>query len=163
MDKKIISNEEYEKAYNLIDNKKIMNAAAKSFRGTLSYNDIESCCYYALWKCLEKYDNSFNAKFTSSLYRFVRWYCIQACQKEQKHINKNILFISEYEKSKTIQTKKDLLTKILCMIPEDDKQILISRFIERKTLKEISQENNCTKQKIRTRLNKILLNIKNGV
>lgn len=156
-----ISNEEYEQAYNLIDNKKIMNSAAKSFRGQLSRDEIESCCNYALLKCLEKYDKSYNQKFTSSLYRFVKWCCLQELNKTKRRIktteiNSNITINNNFNINRDVQN-------ILFMLSQEDREILTARFIEQKTFLEIGNQYGYTKQRARIIINRLLRKLKSGV
>lgn len=163
MEKRIISNEEYELAYNLIDNKKIMNAAAQSFRKKLSSDIIESCCNYALLVCLQKHDNSYKRKFTTSLYMFVKWYCQQALNKENKHVNVKIKPVNPNIPLKDHLSAKQEVFNILNLLPENEKRLLTSRFLEGKTLIEIGEEYGYTKQKARSVINKLLKKIRVGV
>lgn len=90
VNKRKISNEEFETAYSNIDNKKIINSFLKKYSNVLSYEDIYSCGMIALWKCLQLHDNT-KQKFTTSLYRFMTWECMQNIVKNNKkpHISIN--------------------------------------------------------------------------
>lgn len=84
--KKQIPNIEFETAYQNIDNKKIINSFYKKYRKRLSVDEIKSCGLIALWKCLQCHDSS-KQKFTTSLYRFMTWECLQELKKKYKTFN----------------------------------------------------------------------------
>lgn len=57
------------------DYARIMEKASQKFRPILSRDEIESCKKTALWKALQKYDESHKVKFTSFLFRGVFLEC----------------------------------------------------------------------------------------
>ena len=77
MKDKKISDKEFEEAYKNTDNRNMIRMVCASFSNTLSSDILESCGMLALWKCLRSHDEKYGQKFTSSLYRFVRWECIR--------------------------------------------------------------------------------------
>lgn len=92
MTKRDVSNEELLLAYygnkndagslkRAKDNQNVLWNVAKKFAGAVPVEDLNSLAWIALWRSLQYHDNSFRTKFTSSLYRFMTWLCLQEARK----------------------------------------------------------------------------------
>ena len=73
--KKKISDEEFKAAYTNTDNKNIIKKVISKYDKIISPDNLESCGDNALWRTLQSHDESYEQKFTTSLYRFCEWEC----------------------------------------------------------------------------------------
>jgi len=85
MKNNVISDEDFKKALNDVDNKKIIKTVLSKFDKYLDLEERKSCGLIGLWRCLQGHKSSFNRKFTSSLWNFVKWACINEVKKKYRH------------------------------------------------------------------------------
>lgn len=76
--KRVVTDEEYQEAWTNRSNQAIMKKASESFGRTLEECDILSEQGVALWDALRGHDDAYGQRFTTSLYRFVQYRCINA-------------------------------------------------------------------------------------
>lgn len=76
--KRHVSNEEFEAAMKNKDNANLIRSISKRFYPLIDHEDLRSACHLGLWRALQYHDPKFGQKFTTTLFRFVRW----ECQKE---------------------------------------------------------------------------------
>jgi RNA polymerase sigma factor (sigma-70 family) len=146
---------------------KIGYKATAKFRKQLSKEEIDSCFLLALWKACKKYNPNYDpekiASFYTFLYKGVLFECMKLCKSNasfKENINKiktgkNINKIKSFYYEKEFE---NINTKDLGLEPKDSK-LLIDRYWNNKTLKEISNENGVSPQAIKKRINKILKKI----
>tara|TARA_B100000929_G_C15240902_1_gene329801 strand:- start:104 stop:529 length:426 start_codon:yes stop_codon:yes gene_type:complete len=122
----------------------------------------------ALWKCLRSHDEKYGQKFTSSLYRFVRWECIR----ELVIHNRKPAFIQEnhqyfYDDAERFcaygrepecvedkNIKDDEIMEFVELLSPGQREIIYLRFYENCTFAEIGQKQGYTKQAARQNVNK---------
>lgn len=73
--RRVVSNEEYQAAYENKDNRAVLRSVSNQYRELLSFDDRESAELVALWRALQGHREEFGQKFTGSLYRFCHWAC----------------------------------------------------------------------------------------
>lgn len=141
----------YEQYLNDVDTMKIAYNAAGSFRSILSPEEIQSCVLKALFRAVNKYDNSNNVKFSSYLYNGVRFECLG-----QAKINKS----DKQQLTSSIPDHRDPIAEIemkdvidsVC----DDPEIIFDRFYKNMTIKEIAKSRKVCGETVRIRIGKNL-------
>lgn len=146
---------------------KIGYKAALKFKKQLSKEELDQCFAIALWKACEKYELNFKgnkASFSTYFYKGVLFECMKALKKYtsyKEHIEKIKLsknfnkIVGSYteEKFAEIDAKDWGLNK-------KDSELLIEKFWNKKTFKEIGKEQNVSAQATEKRIKKILAKIK---
>lgn len=148
-----ITNEEFIKAWENKDNKKIINSAMRRYYRYMSPDDIESCKMIGLWECMKSYNGDLG-KFKTYLYRGIQIQCI----KSLKNMNKNnhTSLADVVDQSFDVSQVRDSINQL----DEEYQNLIFSRFFEMKTLKEIANENNYSHETARRRINKALCQLK---
>ena len=140
-----------------IDNEdviKILQKSCSSFRYNLSQGELASCCITALWKALDRYTNDSRCKFTTYLYKGVQMECLS-----QKKFNKSKLSFggkihSNIQDPKSHYEHVDMLDEI--QFACEDPSLVLDRFYNNMTIKEIAENRGVCGETIRIRLNKNL-------
>lgn len=151
MDKNI---ENYLKDSNI---RNIINSVSNKFMYALDHNDISSIAMVTLWKCIEKYDPTKGAKFTSYLYQQLSY----ALKNELK--KKNIEYASDSIEQPISFSIKNEVFDILESLPNGMKTLLEQRFFHNMTMTEIADENGYSRETARRRLKKAIRMCKNLV
>jgi len=144
MDKNI---ENYLKDPNI---KGIINSVSSRFNKSIDMDDISSISNVTLWKCINKYDPTKGAKFTSYLYQ------------QLLYAFKNELKRNKFEfSSDKIETQADFSVKsevfdIMESIPSNMKNVLHQRYFDNMTINEIAKANGYSRETARRRLNKAI-------
>lgn len=151
--KKTVSNEEYNIAYNNKDNQRIIKAVLFTYRGKLDEDTLKTCGLNALWRCLQNHNESFSTKFTSSLWRFVNWECKKELRtlatSKYKPLELFDVANEEEEMYSVFDDLHDVLDQEYC-------QIIKLRFLEKMTLREIGNKFGYTKEAARQKLEKAI-------
>jgi DNA-directed RNA polymerase specialized sigma24 family protein len=156
-------NAKIEKYLNDADIMSVAWGAAASFSRILSKDEIQSCIMNALWRASKRFKKDKNTKFTSYIHKGVTYECLSQSKltrsKGHKVIHQNIE--DERNPFDTID--------MIDMIQEkcDDPSLIIDRFYNKMTIKELSKSHNVCGETIRIRLKKNLEKLKvsmtNGV
>lgn len=138
------------------ENMNILNSVVKGFRRFIYREDIEYIKDYSLWEAIRKYDFNKHTKFSTYLYQTTRWKCLEYIRL-RKPISKDYIEIdSQNHKYKTnyryINTILDLTN--------ENKNLLIDRYIGRLTIKEMGEKYEIPQETIRIKLKKIIEKIK---
>lgn len=153
-EKKVISNEEYVIAYNDTQNKKIMRAASKSFRG-LSPETKKSCCMNALWLTLIHHRDGFGQKFTTNLYKFVVWECSKELTKHNRIISRECQMLDEdVGLSVSYDDVPVYMQDCIQQLSPKLATVIKQKFFDNMTLAEIGRANGYSKQMANVNLNK---------
>lgn len=161
--KKKISNEEFDLAYKNMDNKNIIKKVMSRYDKIISPDNLESCGDNALWRTLQSHDDSYNQKFTTSLYKFCEWECKRELRRNNKKNTINAIGIHNipndelnsfsYENSRSFD-------EFLEVLDETEKTIIEKRFRQNKNMSEISFDLNITKTEVKRKINASLQKIK---
>lgn len=154
---------DFEELKNDIEIQNIGYKAAMNFKNQLNKEEIDSCFLIALWQACKYYNPDYDPKKIASFYTFlykgVIFECMKLCKANssyKKNINKIKNTVPEKIKGHyTEKFFKDLSARDFGLTPKETK-ILIQRFWENKTLREISEEDNVSPQAIKKRITKIL-------
>lgn len=171
MKKRKIDNSTFNKAYENLDNLKIMSSAIASSGTTciLTIEELESCKLIALWKSLQTWSEVRfpNVKFTTFLFKHVRWQCyFQAHIATRYHRqHKPLIDYLEYVTEKPIKQNMTLEDKLaideaLNQMSSKTLDIIEQRFYQQMTLKEIGKANGYSYETARTHVDNAVKSIK---
>jgi DNA-directed RNA polymerase specialized sigma subunit len=152
--KKVISNEDFDKAYADPDNLRIIRAACEKFSKRLPWDILQNCGARALWRTLQSHDDSYKTKFSTSLYQFVIWECKTSIQTERKLTHPNLLWYDPLEID--CGYEEVIMNEYIDKLSYDEKDILYKRFYEDKTLEEIGDLKGYSKQAAHRNIQKTL-------
>lgn len=144
MDKNI---ENYLKDPNI---KGIMNAVSSRFNKSIDADDLSSISNVTLWRCINKYDSTKGAKFTSYLYQQL----LYAFKNELK--KKRVEFSSDKIEMQIDFSTKNEVFDIMESLPHKMKNVLRQRYFDNMTINEIAKANGYSRETARRRLNKAI-------
>ena len=128
----------------------IMNAVSGKFINAIDHHDISSISMCTLMRCVERYDPTKGAKFTSYLYQQLVYAYKNELKKKKPEFSCDTI-----EKSFDMQSKNEVY-EILESIPENMKKIIQQKFYYDMSFKEIAQENGYSRETARRRFQKAM-------
>jgi len=131
----------------------IMNSVCNRYRRSIDLDQIDSIKNNILWKCVDTYDESFGAKFTSYLYQQLSF----ACRNELKKKNKE--FCTENISQNTIDPRTQYsgsLSEVVDGLPKECADIIVQRFIYNMTMIEIAKANGYSRETARRKVSKAI-------
>ncbi len=131
----------------------VANAAAKSFFGVLSKDEIQNCILNAIWKASSKFDKRHNVKFTSYIHNGVVLECLNQRKFNRNKQSKKLTSINIPDPSNYFDgfEMRDLIDSVC-----EDPSIIYDRYYKNMTVSEIAKERNVCGETIRIRLRKNL-------
>ena len=144
MDKNI---DKYLKDQNILN---IIKTVSGKFSYSIDKDELSSISMVTLWKCLEKYDNTRGAKFTSYLYQQLSY----AFKNELK--KRKIEYCCDGIEVAFDNTAKQEAFELLQDLPEGTRNILEQRYIYNMTMAEIASLNGYSRETARRRLKKAI-------
>jgi len=161
--KKKISDEEFNLAYKNTDNKNIIKKVISKYDKIISPDNLESCGDNALWRTLQSHDESYDQKFTTSLYRFCEWECKRELRRNNRKNTINAIGIHNipsdelnsysYENSRNFEDFLEILDDL-------EKEIIEKKFRQNKNMTEISIDLNISKTEVKKKIMLSLQKIK---
>jgi RNA polymerase sigma factor (sigma-70 family) len=155
-----VSNEEFNAALADEDNRKIIKKVLSSFIKVIPPEELEICGNEALWRCLGYHEQGKGNKLTTSLWRFTKWECLRMLKKIRRENNKRMVNLS------TIETKEKLeipiienqdyghLHECISLLSPLDRQLIQEYFFDRRTMHEIGKLHGYSKEAARQKINK---------
>jgi DNA-directed RNA polymerase specialized sigma24 family protein len=136
---------------------KVTKKAASRFRGYLSREEINNCINIAIWKSLKKYKEDAGLKFTTYVYRGV---ILECTSQKKKNFPKKKSF-SLNEKNFTRDTNSFDFSLVLEELERQEYgQMVIDKYINNFTTKEIAIKNNSSIETIRKKISQTIENVK---
>lgn len=158
--RKEITSEEFSKAWNDKTNQRIVHKVSKWYYKNMPYMDIDSACMRAVTRALEYYNPIHKQKFTSSLYRILKWEINREYKKYKKYISRNVSLdqgkakLPKNRHFENVQKKEDIehiLDRMNCM--KSDLRIVIRQYyLEQMTLEEVGKANGYCYERARQKL-----------
>jgi RNA polymerase sigma factor (sigma-70 family) len=146
----------------------IMNSVANRYSRSIDRDEIESIKMITLWKCIDKYDPTRGAKFTSYLYQQLSFALKNELKKKRKMVHlDNIQLDFLVHTGSRVSTGRRLASgscagsnidyrlefdDVLTGLPEDVSNILKQRYMGNMTMVEIAKENGYSRETARRRL-----------
>jgi len=148
---KTVTDADFDRYYSDVNNRNIIFSVCSRFSNTLSTDILESCGMVGLWKCIKSHDSSYNRKFTSSLYTFVKWECLR----ELNNHKRQSFFIQTSDPVEAgFEEKSDEILEYVEMLPLEQQVVIQLKFYENCTLDEIGTKRGYTKEAARQYVNK---------
>jgi RNA polymerase sigma-70 factor (ECF subfamily) len=141
---KIVTDKEFETAFNNPDHQAIMGSVCNKFRNSLDVDELYSIKLISLWNALKTWDSN-GRKFSSYLYQAVRWGCIKSVQDKAKNPVYNIEFDRKMKKN-------DNFVELIELLPEELREIFVKRFVGGLTLRELAQTYGCCAESARRKI-----------
>lgn len=140
----------------LLVNREFLNIKYKLTKKfyNLDMDDIDSAYHISMWKAQSKFDEKLGVKFKTYFYSIFFKELLRLSRKERI---KTCSIVDIYD----IGANNFFL--IISDLSEDDRNLLVQRYLERKTLTEIGDENGYSYEEARLRINKCIKCLKNGV
>lgn len=153
-----VTDQEVREALKNSHNRAIIKQVAKRYSSVLSYDDGYACGLVALWKTLAKHEANRGQKFTTSLYRFARWECLRTITRSKankwkvsQEITEDIL--GKHKTSKTYsQDAVGYVFECMQLLKEEDRDLVLSYYIEGRTIEEIAGSLSIAKESARQKL-----------
>jgi RNA polymerase sigma factor (sigma-70 family) len=149
-----VTNEDFDNAIADTDNLKIINSVCSRYKGELSEDVLKACGLKALWQCLKSHDETYNRKFTSSLYQFVHWRCKDQVRRQQT--NGHLELSGDVVDSSLPILDVLIIQEYLEMLPENYRKVVYGKFFESKTYAEMGREMRCSRENVRQLLDRAL-------
>lgn len=168
-----MDNKTFEEYINNNDIKNIIYAVGSKYP-YIAEDDKSSISLTTLWKCIEKYDDTKGAKFTSYLYQQLV-FAYKNELKKKSHIypmggikeldSAYAVSTFSYSKSKRRDTSerkitneyaKSIVDPIIDSVSDDNRNILNQRFFHNMTMKEIAKQNGYSRETARRQLKKAI-------
>lgn len=150
----VVSNDAFEKAWADPENRKIMSAIGRRYKGVMDYESMIYNAQLALFYCLRKHRPDAGTKFTSSLTRHTIWQFKRATINRRK--NSPLSLPENFDmpvRNDPIQTD---VQECLTALPVEDCCVLNQRFFMNMTLREISSAHSCSIQGASNKVNRAL-------
>jgi RNA polymerase sigma factor (sigma-70 family) len=135
----------------------IMRTVEGRYKNSIDVDDLSSVSYETLWRCIDKFDTSRNAKFTSYLYQQLNF----AFKNQLKRDSKNKSFATDNIEKCFSETVKMEAMDIINSMPDDLGTVLRQRFIDNMTIQEIGNANGYSRETARRRIKKAFKVCKN--
>ncbi len=134
----------------------IMNSVCNRYRKAIDVDQIESIKTNTLWKCVQGYDKSFGAKFTSYLYQQLSYACKNELKKTRLNKEYNIYdSIGKNTVDKKCSTSV-CMSEFIDGLPEEDADVIVKRFVYNMTMVEIAKSNGYSRETARRRVSKAI-------
>jgi RNA polymerase sigma factor (sigma-70 family) len=153
----LVTDEEIKIEESKPENINIINIVCKKYKRVLSQDVLDTCGKRAIWRCLKEHDDS-KQQFTSSLFNFVRWECLDELDKLRPPIKTVSLTQDVPHACPSINATT--LHECLALLPDRDHQILIEKFWYQRTLREIATLYGLSREGVRYIIRKSLDRLK---
>lgn len=140
------------------DNRIMMHKVTNRYSKYLTKQQIKTCMMYAIWRCLENHEEGRGNKFTTSLWRFIKWECQRELRKQFKSPNSpNIMSIGDLKNFDITSGNNDEvknLRECIALLPEEDVKLIHEYYYDKYTMKEIAERNSYSKETARQKIKK---------
>ena len=126
----------------------IMNKVSSNFQRGMDFDEIQSIRLDTLWKCVNNYDETRGAKFTTYLHSQLNYAFRNWLKKKRSQINLGELHTSVMDKHDYSQDAHDVVNGL----PNHISRILKQRYLYNMTMVEIGKANGYSRETARRRL-----------
>ena len=134
----------------------IMNAVSSRYTRSIDRDEIESIKMITLWKCIDKYDASRGAKFTSYLYQQLSFAFKNELKKRKQMIYLDSVKLDFIKSDSVYRDSSREFIDTLLGLPEDVSSILKQRYLGNMTMVEIAKANGYSRETARRRLKRAI-------
>ncbi len=156
--RRAVTDNEFEIAYKNRDNRKVIDSVTGKYCKVIDRDDLQSAGMMALWRCLGYHDDSYNQKFTTSLWRFTDWECKRVLRSKKNKPQSMQLSAIDIDVAETNELSEDskFVRECVQLLPPTEKHILEMYYYENRTMEEIGKLNGYSKEAARQKINKSL-------
>ena len=156
-----VNDEEFRLASENKDNINVMRTVTNRYRGCISEEDLKSCALLGLWRCLGYHDDT-KQKFTTSLWRFTDWECKrELAKKKSMKNNVNVQSIIDLDIMAPAENENIIHVKeCLELLAEEDKEVIQQYYFEKRTMEEIGQIHQYSKEAARQKIRKAVVKLR---
>ena len=127
--------------------KGVLNKVSSFYKKSIDHDDLDSICMTTLWKCVQDFDKSKGAKFTTFLYNQLGFAFKNELKKTKKTISLQDI-ATDCVKSTTTDSMDDLIGGL----PDSVSNILQQRYVYNMTMVEVGKANGYSRETARRRL-----------
>ena len=139
--------------------KKLLFKASAKYSSILDHDDRVEAAQNALFYAIRKFKSGKNTQFTSYLYNCVIWQCKKiACEKYDYNVRNRSL--ASVDENCAIYYDTSKLNVLLNCLSEDERILLLDKFINNKTYAELGKVHNVSGELIRQRISAIIIKIR---
>lgn len=135
----------------------ITRKAGLKFRKVLSEQEVENCINIAVWKALKKYKKDSGLKFTTYVYRGVILECKTQYKKNSYRKPHIQILGKDFASSSDSSQVLDILEELK---RQKYGQMVIDKYLNSYTTKEIAVKNNTSVETIRKKIHRTIKNVK---
>lgn len=150
-----MTNEEFAAAYCLEDNRRVIAKALKAYERSLSEDDLLECGMVALWRTLQKHRPELGQKFTTSLYRFVNWECLNLVRRAKRE---KVVYLPEVVAE--VVDNSSGIEEYLSRLTSADRDLVRWYYLEGHTIVEIGRRIGLSKEATRKRIGRAFQNLR---
>jgi|15BtaG_2_1085339.scaffolds.fasta_scaffold01623_2 RNA polymerase sigma factor (sigma-70 family) len=144
-----VSNEQYEEANENSDNSNIIRSVTNKFSSLLDIDERRECGLEGLWRALQNHDYTKKQKFTTSLYKFVRWMCLRKVTKKHRDKIKaekiGVSTSQEFYYDSNLENNV-VLSDLMSQLNDEDRVYIEQKHLQGHTLEEIGVLHGFTRQ-----------------
>ena len=124
----------------------IMNAVSSRYTRSIDRDEIESIKMITLWKCIDKYDASRGAKFTSYLYQQLSFAFKNELKKRKQMLYLDSVKLDFIKSDSVYRDSSREFIDTLLGLSEDVSSILKQRYLGNMTMVEIAKANGYSRE-----------------
>lgn len=146
-------------------NRKIIKNITSQYLGIVPEEDLKACGLTAMWRCLgyhkDEREGQKSQKFTTSLYRFVRWECNREVAKHNKKKKRpKVVSLSDLQTNnlpaKLPTEETTHIHECIDMLSPADKELINEYYIDKRTMHEIGNRHQYSKETARQKIAKAM-------
>tara|TARA_Y100000361_G_scaffold152616_1_gene172483 strand:- start:2198 stop:2680 length:483 start_codon:yes stop_codon:yes gene_type:complete len=134
----------------------IMNCVSNKYNRSIDRDEIESIKMITLWKCIDKYDESRGAKFTSYLYQQLSFAFKNELKKKRQMLYLDNIQLDFIKSDSVYRDSSTEFMDVLIGLPKDVSDILKQRYLGNMTMVEIAKQNGYSRETARRRLKRAI-------
>lgn len=123
------------------DNRRLIASVTKWYAGKLPREDIRYGWMTALFRCLRWHQYNRGNKFTTSLYRFLKWELNRSLRDHIRSKKSSMLPLDESEIAGVDYSLKRELDDCMDRLSEEESMVLNQRFVHGMSTREIGESN----------------------
>ncbi len=150
-----VSDVELKQASDNIEYLKIISSAVRPYKRTIK-SDFAHMTQLILWEALRGHDPE-KSKFTSYLHNCAVWHCKKYCKEQKKRRNIDKMEVSDLYIGLRVDESfhSNILVEMDGILNSEDYSLMVEKYINRKTLREIGEELHISQQAVHQRIKKI--------
>lgn len=156
-----VSDEEFKSIYEDVENQKIMSAVARKYKRYMDKDTLESNKSLAVLMSLQRFDSK-KSNFKTFLWNGMRQQLLSSVRKNVKYNKKRIIYTPRFSSwGCKINSEEGLLDLIDLIKSIKNGDILIERYVDNQSVKDLSKKYNITISAVSNRIKIAKENLRN--